>query len=173
VSDESFGSNSQPEDGSPAAVCAWSNCAVCAHDTPYWLMAQSPTWTSIMRVVFYALSVVEGFSIGLPHLFHDGDAVTGYFVMRKVYDFIEDHWDKLCPHKNRGGAWKKQLQDALSHNKQYFVSGMDIYQQKGYWGLRHFVDPWSITGEEENIKKPHNVRHNLSWKLKKKNTKKK
>lgn len=24
--------------------CGWQKCAVCTHDTPYWLMAQSPTW---------------------------------------------------------------------------------------------------------------------------------
>jgi hypothetical protein len=28
-------------------------------------------------------------------------------------------------------AWRKQLQDALSHNKQYFISGMDKFGQKG------------------------------------------
>ena len=29
------------------------------------------------------------------------------------------------------GAWRKQLQDALSHNKQYFISGMHLYGTKG------------------------------------------
>ena len=53
-----------------------------------------------MRVVFYALSVVDGYSADQPDVLRHGDAVTGYFVMRKVYRFIEDHWDKLCPHKN-------------------------------------------------------------------------
>lgn len=53
-----------------------------------------------MRVVFYALSVVDGYSVAQPEQFSHGEAVTGYFVMRKVYHFIEDHWDKLCPHKN-------------------------------------------------------------------------
>ncbi len=68
------------------------------------------------------------------------------------------------------GAWRKQLQDALSHNKQYFVSGMDKFGQKGnlvfatcvyfinigdegYWGLKQMVDPWAITDQDDHPKR--------------------
>lgn len=71
------------------------------------------------------------------------------------------------------GAWRKQLQDALSHNKQYFISGMHIYGQKGisnllfamtftitsdlgYWGLKQIIDPWAITDEVDFPKRAYN-----------------
>jgi hypothetical protein len=90
---------------------------------------------AIMRVVFYSFMQI------FPE--------TEYWKVRQAYKYIEDHWEKLCPGKTRMhpplflyifminaslegvGAWRKQLQDALSHNKQYFISGMHIYGQKG------------------------------------------
>ena len=40
--------NSQNDEANGAATdtttCGWQDCSVCGHDTPYWLMTQSPTW---------------------------------------------------------------------------------------------------------------------------------
>jgi hypothetical protein len=128
-------SSSISEPGSPSE-CEWDNCVVCERGIPVMLQTQNPTWAAIMRVVFYSFMYVFPADI--------------YWKVREAYKYIEDHWDLLCPSKSKGvGAWRKQLQDALSHNKQYFISGMPIFGQKGYWGLKQEIDPWAVTDEDE------------------------
>jgi len=119
--------------------CGWENCLVCERESPIMLQTQNPTWAAIMRVVFYSFI----------HIFPNCE----YWMVRQAYKFIEDHWEKLCPGKNKTGVWRKQLQDALSHNKQYFISGMDKFGQKGYWGLKQIVDPWAITDQDDHPKR--------------------
>jgi len=76
-----------------------------------------------------------------------------YFSLRvDVYQFVIDHWSRICASKKRSENWKKQLQDTLSHNKKLFVSGYEQYKQNGFWGLKQIIDPWEVTdadGEED------------------------
>jgi len=60
------------------------------------------------------------------------------------YGFLEYHWDILCPpqHKNRsftGTNWRKTLQDTLSHNRTYFLSGKELFGKTGFWRLAESV----------------------------------
>eukprot|EP00026_Physarum_polycephalum_P008120 Phypoly_transcript_08198.p1 GENE.Phypoly_transcript_08198~~Phypoly_transcript_08198.p1 ORF type:complete len:333 (+),score=39.84 Phypoly_transcript_08198:400-1398(+) len=115
-----------------SSTCQLDNCLVCEKDTPFWLLTRNPTWSSIMRVVFYALM----------RMFPDKQ----YFSLRTdVYRFVVDHWQKICVSKKRSENWKKQLQDTLSHNKKLFASGYSQYKQNGYWGLRQVIDPWAVS----------------------------
>lgn len=57
-----------------------------------------------------------------------------YFVLlvKKVRAIFLIHTNS----KLEDDAWRKHLQDALSHNKKYFVSGKEVFGQTGYWRLR-------------------------------------
>eukprot|EP00026_Physarum_polycephalum_P007734 Phypoly_transcript_07800.p1 GENE.Phypoly_transcript_07800~~Phypoly_transcript_07800.p1 ORF type:complete len:411 (+),score=52.76 Phypoly_transcript_07800:97-1329(+) len=111
--------------------CFVPNCLVCARGAPLNL-TKSPTWSSIMRVVFYTL--LKGF----PE--------KQFFNLRTdVYVFMANHWDKLCPSKDASHNWKKQIQDMLSHSKNMFESGTGFYKQNGFWRLKKpQMDPWAI-----------------------------
>lgn len=135
-------SKKDAHDAPDSGECDWEGCLLCERDLPIMLQTQNPTWAAIMRVVFYSFIYI------FPN--------CEYWMVRQAYKYIEDHWEKLCPGKNKVVAWRKQLQDALSHNKQYFVSGMDKFGQKGYWGLKQRIDPWAITDQEDHPKRAYN-----------------
>jgi len=114
-------------------------CLVCEKETPFWLLTRNPTWSSIMRVVFYALMQMN--------------PGKKYFSLRtEVYSYVVEHWHHLCASKTCCDNWKKQLQDTLSHNKKLFVSGFEQHKQNGFWGLKQVIDPWEVTDDcaEEN-----------------------
>eukprot|EP01132_Coremiostelium_polycephalum_P003805 gene3805-4734_t len=118
--------------GSPAN-CKYHNCLVCQRGPPP-IVLKSPTWSTIMRVVFYTLS----------KSFPD----RPFFNLRTdVYAWMVEHWDILCAEsKDKSHNWRKQVQDMLSHSKNLFESGTEHYKQNGFWRLKPSadIDPWTI-----------------------------
>eukprot|EP01113_Clastostelium_recurvatum_P034319 TRINITY_DN4641_c0_g2_i2.p1 TRINITY_DN4641_c0_g2~~TRINITY_DN4641_c0_g2_i2.p1 ORF type:complete len:673 (+),score=168.77 TRINITY_DN4641_c0_g2_i2:104-2122(+) len=109
--------------------CTQDDCPVCLNDTPPCLQAASPSWAAILRVVFYSLKMAH--------------PSKEFFNLRNhVYDFVNAHWAKICIGKTRSDHWRKQLQDTLAHNKKLFVSGAEVFKQKGYWRLEDLTSPW-------------------------------
>eukprot|EP01112_Ceratiomyxa_fruticulosa_P021112 TRINITY_DN734_c0_g2_i2.p1 TRINITY_DN734_c0_g2~~TRINITY_DN734_c0_g2_i2.p1 ORF type:complete len:594 (-),score=129.28 TRINITY_DN734_c0_g2_i2:176-1957(-) len=105
-------------------------CLVCARGPPQCLV-RTPTWATIMRIVLYTLK------FDMPN--------RDFFNLRTdVYGFMLHHWDKICIQKKQTEYWHKQIQDVLSHNKELFESGMELYKQNGYWRLRILDDPWVL-----------------------------
>eukprot|EP01112_Ceratiomyxa_fruticulosa_P010536 TRINITY_DN2796_c0_g1_i1.p1 TRINITY_DN2796_c0_g1~~TRINITY_DN2796_c0_g1_i1.p1 ORF type:complete len:509 (+),score=92.16 TRINITY_DN2796_c0_g1_i1:318-1844(+) len=132
------GSSSSPSQGISTSVieCTLSNCQLCLRGQPS-LLIRTPTWASIMRVVFYSLQ--------------QGMKDKTYFNLKTdVYGFMTSHWDILCLNKKRSENWHKQIQDMLSHSKNLFESGMDKYKQNGYWRMKQNVDPWTIKKERKS-----------------------
>lgn len=111
--------------------CSFPHCLVCTKGAPPTVLS-SPTWSSIMRVVFYTL--------------HCAHPEKEFFNLRSdLYLFIGNHWNQLCPSKDVNHNWKKQIQDMLSHSKNMFESGTGIYKQNGYWRLKWpQLDPWTV-----------------------------
>ncbi|KYR01227.1 hypothetical protein DLAC_02345 [Tieghemostelium lacteum] len=127
------GSNSSPM---VPQVCYLSKCALCERGQPP-LLLKTPTWASIMRVVFYCL-----------HLEYQDKE---YFSLKTdVYEFMTCHWDKLYINKKRSDNWRKQVQDMLSHSKNVFESGLEKVKQNGYWKLKYTSDPWVIRNDESS-----------------------
>jgi len=63
-----------------------------------------------------------------------------WLFLPDAYGFLEYHWEILCPpqHRNRafsGTNWRKTLQDTLSHNRTYFISGKELFGKTGFWRL--------------------------------------
>ncbi|KAF2073343.1 hypothetical protein CYY_005361 [Polysphondylium violaceum] len=110
--------------------CTLNECLLCQRGQPD-VLVKSPTWASIMRVVFFTL--------------HNEMKEKQFFSLKTdVYDFMTTHWDVLCLHKKRSDNWHKQIQDMLSHSKNIFESGMDKYKQNGFWRLKQAIDPWVL-----------------------------
>eukprot|EP01113_Clastostelium_recurvatum_P037536 TRINITY_DN54_c0_g1_i2.p1 TRINITY_DN54_c0_g1~~TRINITY_DN54_c0_g1_i2.p1 ORF type:complete len:399 (-),score=130.92 TRINITY_DN54_c0_g1_i2:204-1292(-) len=119
--------------------CLAERCMLCERGCPS-LLVKSPTWASIMRVVFFCLQ-------------NDYPAKQFFSLKNDVYQFMVEHWNKLCLNKKRSDNWHKQIQDMLSHSKNVFESGVDIFKQNGYWRLRQLSDPWSLDREGAVISK--------------------
>eukprot|EP01113_Clastostelium_recurvatum_P011067 TRINITY_DN15577_c0_g1_i7.p1 TRINITY_DN15577_c0_g1~~TRINITY_DN15577_c0_g1_i7.p1 ORF type:complete len:639 (+),score=129.27 TRINITY_DN15577_c0_g1_i7:164-1918(+) len=120
--------------------CVLPHCEICERGQPS-VLVRTPTWASIMRVVFYTLQK------GYPDKM--------YFNLKTdVYGFMTAHWDVLCMNKKRSDNWHKQIQDMLSHSKNLFESGMDKYKQNGYWRMKQCVDPWTIKKERKSTASP-------------------
>eukprot|EP01133_Synstelium_polycarpum_P008655 gene8655-10156_t len=115
---------------STLVICNLTDCLLCQRGQPE-LLIKSPTWASIMRVVFFTL--------------HNEMRDKQFFSLKTdVYEFMTTHWDVLCLNKKRSENWHKQIQDMLSHSKNIFESGMDTYKQNGFWRLKYVVDPWTL-----------------------------
>ncbi|EGG14703.1 hypothetical protein DFA_10961 [Cavenderia fasciculata] len=107
-----------------------SKCVLCERGQPP-ILLKTPTWASIMKVVFYTLSAAY------PE--------KEYFSLKTdVYEFMTSHWDRLYMNKKKSDNWRKQVQDMLSHSKNVFESGMDKIKQNGFWKLKTCTDPWQI-----------------------------
>eukprot|EP01133_Synstelium_polycarpum_P006253 gene6253-7250_t len=125
---------SLPSSPNTPQVCALGRCLLCERGQPTMLL-KTPTWASIMRVVFYTL--------------HTEHPEKLYFSLKNdVYDFMTSHWDRLYIGKKRSDNWRKQVQDMLSHSKTVFESGMDKIKQNGFWRLKVFSDPWEFQERE-------------------------
>ncbi|EGC34844.1 hypothetical protein DICPUDRAFT_98084 [Dictyostelium purpureum] len=110
--------------------CVLNDCLLCSRGQPE-VLIKSPTWASIMRVVFFTL--------------HNEMKEKEFFSLKSdVYDFMTGHWDVLCLNKKKSDNWHKQIQDMLSHSKNIFESGMDKYKQNGFWRLKQNTDPWIL-----------------------------
>jgi len=113
-----------------SSSCKISCCLLCKRGVPF-ILQRSPTWSSIMRVVFFTLKNIR------PD--------REYFNLRTdVYAFMLSHWDKLCISKTPTQNWKKQIQDMLSHSKSLFESGSGLFKQNGFWRLKPNTDPWTM-----------------------------
>ncbi|KYQ93329.1 hypothetical protein DLAC_05999 [Tieghemostelium lacteum] len=126
-----------------------NHCLVCERGPPS-IVQKNPTWSTIMRVVFYTLT----------HCYPE----RPYFNLRTdVYAWMVDHWDILCAtSKDKSHNWRKQVQDMLSHSKNLFESGSDHYKQNGFWRLKKSaeVDPWTIKKpQRERSKIPISTKH--------------
>jgi hypothetical protein len=105
--------------------CVLKNCSFCSTCiSPYLQNASKPGWRESAIAAFKGIL--------------DSDVSKLWLSLTDdIYPLFETHWEILCPaRKERDDAWRKHLQDALSHNKKYFVSGKDVFGQTGYWRLR-------------------------------------
>ncbi|EGC29170.1 hypothetical protein DICPUDRAFT_159283 [Dictyostelium purpureum] len=110
--------------------CSLKKCELCKRGQPP-LLLKTPTWSSIMRVVFFTL--------------HNEYPDKEYFSLKtEVYEFMTSHWERLCINRKRTDNWRKQIQDMLSHSKNVFESGLEKLKQNGFWKLRTIIDPWVI-----------------------------
>eukprot|EP01112_Ceratiomyxa_fruticulosa_P019748 TRINITY_DN6532_c0_g2_i2.p1 TRINITY_DN6532_c0_g2~~TRINITY_DN6532_c0_g2_i2.p1 ORF type:complete len:589 (+),score=123.44 TRINITY_DN6532_c0_g2_i2:247-2013(+) len=112
--------------------CQLSRCMLCMRGPPASLV-RTPTWATIMRIALYCLK-------------NELNQEKEYFSLKSdIYNFVMIHWDHLCINKkNIDNNWHKQIQDVLSHTKDLFESGMDVFQQSGYWRLKSNEDPWTL-----------------------------
>jgi len=125
--------------------CTLSFCLICSKGVPLSLH-QSPTWPSILRVVFYSLK--------------HNQSHNDYFNLRTdVYPFMESHWNMLCLKKNHNLNWKKQVQDVLSHYKAHFASGSGLFKQNGFWKLNDYeYNPWEVKAGRNHKLNPKQTR---------------
>eukprot|EP01112_Ceratiomyxa_fruticulosa_P020550 TRINITY_DN7025_c0_g1_i1.p1 TRINITY_DN7025_c0_g1~~TRINITY_DN7025_c0_g1_i1.p1 ORF type:complete len:373 (-),score=71.08 TRINITY_DN7025_c0_g1_i1:293-1411(-) len=119
--------------------CLATTCMLCDRGCPT-LLFKSPTWANIMRVVFYCLK-------------YDYPNKPFFSLKNDVYQFMVEHWNKLCLNKKRSDNWHKQIQDMLSHSKNVFESGVNHFKQNGFWRLRQSTDPWTLDRETAIISK--------------------
>ncbi|KAF2074199.1 hypothetical protein CYY_004485 [Polysphondylium violaceum] len=139
-------------------VCDEPACIMCQRGTPI-IIKNNPTWSTIMRVVFFTLAKI-------------GPDSTFFNLRNDVYSWMEDHWEILCDgSKDKDANWRKQVQDMLSHSKNLFESGALEYKQNGFWRLKTLgrqCDPWTILkAEREKSKIPTNKSRTASIKAKK------
>lgn len=113
--------------------CPLEKCLLCTREQPLCLM-RSSTWPAIMRVVFYTLK-------------YNNPEKEFFNLKDDVYSVMLFHWNKLAIHKKSASNWKKHIQDMLSHSKDIFESGLEIYGQNGYWRLKVNTDPWTLSGK--------------------------
>jgi len=126
--------------------CQLVTCLLCTRGVPA-LLVRSPTWASIMRVVFFCLQ-------------HDNSSKCFFNLKTDVYGFMTTHWKKLCLDKKRSDNWHKQIQDMLSHSKNLFESGMERYKQNGFWRMKQLQDPWTIRKDRRTkLKRTANENH--------------
>jgi len=129
-------------------------CSLCKSGAPYYLQkSMNPGWRETLLAVFENFTVrvtlrdwiIErkiGGDIDSSIIDQEGD--VKWLYLPDAYSFLEYHWDILCPpqHKNRpfnGSTWRKTLQDTLSHNRSYFISGKELFGKTGYWRLNENI----------------------------------
>jgi hypothetical protein len=130
-------------------------CGLCIQGIPYYLQkSMNPGWRETLLAVFEYFSKrityrewcasqkCQMSDLLVPDEISDKENFVDlpWLYLPDAYGFLEHHWDILCPpqHKNRvfsGNNWRKTLQDTLSHNRTYFVSGKDIFGKTGFWRL--------------------------------------
>jgi len=132
------------------------NCLLCKHGSPYYLQkSMNPGWRETLLAVFEYFPKRVTFKDWITtqskpnegEISGDEDmankehvANIEWLFLPDAYAFLEYHWDILCPpqHKNRafsGTNWRKTLQDTLSHNRTYFISGKELFGKTGFWRL--------------------------------------
>jgi len=131
-------------------------CLLCKNGAPYYLQkSMNPGWRETLLAVFeyfHTRVTYRGWIAAQPkskegELSGEEDLINKEHVadvewlfLPDAYGFLEYHWDILCPpqHKNRafsGTNWRKTLQDTLSHNRSYFISGKELFGKTGFWRL--------------------------------------
>lgn len=131
-------------------------CKLCQHGIPYYLhKSMNPGWRETVLAVFdffpKRITVNEWRKMhegaeDIPeihdeHLTEEEKEIPWLFFP-DAYGYLEHHWDILCPpqHKSRnllvaGTHWRKTIQDTLSHNRTFFLSGKEIFGKTGFWRL--------------------------------------
>jgi len=132
-------------------------CTLCMNGTPYYLQkSMNPGWRETLLAVFEhfskrityrewrekQLELGESSDVSLDDDWDETDSMNDvkWLYLPDSYAFLEYHWDTLCPPQHRSRAfngtnWRKTLQDTLSHNRTYFISGKDLFGKTGYWRL--------------------------------------
>eukprot|EP01133_Synstelium_polycarpum_P009155 gene9155-10742_t len=134
-SPKSMVSVNTPTTPSWTKACMNSKCMLCTRGTPRCLCMNHPSWTLILRVVFYSLA----------QLHPDKE----FFNLKKeVYLYLNDHWEILSPTQRQSNNWKRQVQDALSHSR-FFRSGRHTLRCNGYWQLKTLCNPWNYQSSRQ------------------------
>jgi len=123
-------------------------CVLCQNGPPYYLhKSMNPGWRETLLAVFEyfpkRLTLKEWkLEQQLDNAADDSESHEDvqWLYLPDAYGFLEYHWEILCPpqHRNRtfiGTNWRKTLQDTLSHNRTYFISGKELFGRTGFWRL--------------------------------------
>jgi hypothetical protein len=134
------------------------SCPLCKNGAPHYLQkSMNPGWRETLLAVFENFDKrvtyrewmsnrkrcdMSMFTEDMKNKEHVAD--IEWLYLPDSYGFLEYHWDILCPpqHKNRsftGNNWRKTLQDTLSHNRTYFISGKELFGKTGFWRLAETV----------------------------------
>jgi len=133
----------------PKFECAGKDkCLLCQNGSPYYLhKSMNPGWRETLLAVFeyFPKRVTvrqwkqeQKGAVEDPEEMEPVDGELEWLYLPDSYGFLEYHWDILCPpqHRNRNCSnWRKTLQDTLSHNRTYFISGKEIFGRTGFWRL--------------------------------------
>jgi len=127
------GSNNQTEEN--VFTCTFPACMLCLKGLPICLTSNYTTWKDIAKVLLYSMQT--------------NNPTQEYFHLKyDIYPFIMSHKSLMAiiqPKISSGTSWHKQLQDALSHDKRLFQSGIAMYGKNGFWRLNECDDPWTLT----------------------------
>ncbi|XP_068140425.1 LOW QUALITY PROTEIN: cysteine-rich protein 2-binding protein [Drosophila tropicalis] len=115
-------------------------CINCASEERY--ARQRIPWLLVLTLTLYNLSIKQK---GLGH--------HGYFHWRThIISFVGKHWNYIFgSHVRRRKQWSGSVSGALSHNSpEYFQSGLDLFQEHGWWKLsKRYQTPRSVLREYE------------------------
>ncbi|KAH8262166.1 hypothetical protein KR038_005989, partial [Drosophila bunnanda] len=99
-------------------------------------------WLLVLTLTLYNLSIKQK---GLGH--------HGFFHWRThIISFVDKNWNYIFgAHVRRRKQWYGSVSGALSHNSpEYFQSGLDVFQENGWWKLaKPFQTPRSVLREYE------------------------
>jgi len=122
-----------PEDN--IYTCTCPTCMLCLKGLPPCLTSNYTTWKDIAKVLLFTMQV--------------NNPAQEYFHLKyDIYPFIVGHKSLMSiihPKITSGTSWHKQLQDALSHDKRLFQSGIALYGKNGFWRLNECEDPWTLS----------------------------
>ncbi|KAH8413318.1 hypothetical protein KR009_009992, partial [Drosophila setifemur] len=103
---------------------------------------QKIPWLLVLTLTLYNLAIKQK---GLGH--------HGYFHWRThIISFVDKNWNYIFgSNARRRKQWTGSVSGALSHNSpEYFLSGLDVFQEHGWWKLaKPFQTPRSVLREYE------------------------
>ncbi|XP_030383889.1 cysteine-rich protein 2-binding protein [Scaptodrosophila lebanonensis] len=105
------------------------------------LLRQRMPWLLVLSLSLYNLSIK---SKGLSH--------HGYFHWRThIISFVDKNWNYLFgPRVRRRKQWAGSVSGTLSHNSpEYFQSGVDVFQEHGWWKLAKDQTPRKVQEQYE------------------------
>ncbi|XP_016945249.3 cysteine-rich protein 2-binding protein [Drosophila suzukii] len=106
------------------------------------IVRQRIPWLLVLTLTLYNLSIKQK---GLGH--------HGFFHWRThIISFVDKNWNYIFGQNvRRRKQWTGSVSGALSHNSpEYFQSGLDVFQEHGWWKLaKPFLTPRSVLREYE------------------------
>nr|XP_016945249.1 cysteine-rich protein 2-binding protein [Drosophila suzukii] len=106
------------------------------------IVRQRIPWLLVLTLTLYNLSIKQK---GLGH--------HGFFHWRThIISFVDKNWNYIFgSNVRRRKQWTGSVSGALSHNSpEYFQSGLDVFQEHGWWKLaKPFLTPRSVLREYE------------------------